>query len=154
MRKKICRFIPMRKKGFQIVLWPAAIFMLGACSKDSSGTDESSNHLFSANDKTPPEIIVFTPSANQVFSNANVINISGRITDDLGLYRGTIKIVNDANSSTVMSQAFEIHGLRLYNFNINHTTSVSTASDYSVVITFEDHGTNSATKSVPVKVNP
>ena len=154
MRKKICRFISMQKKRFTILLWLITILILGGCSKGNSGTDENSNHLFSANDKTPPEIIIFTPSANQVFSNGNVISITGRITDDLGLYRGTIKIVNEGNVNTVMSQAFEIHGLRLYNFDLTHTTSVVASSDYSVVITFDDHGANSATKSVPVKVNP
>lgn len=90
-----------------------------------------------------------------MFSNGNVISITGRITDDLGLYRCFVeKIVNEGNGNTVMSQAFEIHGLRLYNFDLTHTTSVVASSDYSVVITFDDHGANSATKSVPVKVNP
>lgn len=144
----------MLKSGIQKLLGLAIMFSFAACSKSGSGSDDDSNHLFSANDKTPPEILIFTPSAGQVFSNGNSINITGRITDDLGLYRGTIKIVNDASGNTVMSQSYEIHGLRLYNFNINHPVSVTTSSDYTVTVSFEDHGANTANKSVVVKVNP
>lgn len=144
----------MLKKGIQILSALAILFSFVACSKDGSGTDDDGNHLFSANDKTPPEILIFTPVSGQVFANSSTINITGRITDDLGLYRGTIKVVNEATGNTVMSQSYEIHGLRLYNFNINHPVSVTTSTDYSVTVSFEDHGANTASKSVVVKVNP
>lgn len=144
----------MLKKGIQILSALVILFSFASCSKDGSGTDDDSNHLFSANDKTPPEILIFTPVSGQVFASNSTINITGRITDDLGLYRGTIKIVNEATGNTVMSQSYEIHGLRLYNFNINHPVSVTTSSDYTVTVGFEDHGANTASKSVLVKVNP
>jgi hypothetical protein len=144
----------MLKKSVQILSGLAIALSFAACSKSGSGTDEDSNHLFSANDITPPEILIFTPVAGQVFTNSSTINITGRITDDLGLYRGTIKIVNEATGNTVMSQSYEIHGLRLYNFSINQPVSVSAAADYTVTVSFEDHGANSATQSVVVKVNP
>lgn len=144
----------MLRKKVQILSGLAIVFSFVACSKSGSGTDDDSNHLFSANDKTPPEVLIFTPSAGQVFSNGSTINMSGRITDDLGLYRGTIKIVNEATGNTIMSQSYEIHGLRLYNFNINHAISATALSDYTVTVSFEDHGANTASKSVLVKVNP
>ena len=104
----------MLKPGIQKLLGLAILFSFAACSKNGSGSDDDSNHLFSANDKTPPEILIFTPSAGQVFSNGNSINITGRITDDLGLYRGTIKIVNDANGnkSTVFGCTISISATR------------------------------------------
>lgn len=144
----------MLRKRVQILSGLAIVFSFVACSKSGSGTDDDGNHLFSANDKTPPEILIFTPVSGQVFANSSTINITGRITDDLGLYRGTIKIVNEATGNTVMSQSYEIHGLRLYNFNINHAVSATAPSDYTVTVSFEDHGANTASKSVLVKVNP
>ena len=53
-----------------------------------------------------------------------------------------------------MNQAYEIHGLLLYNFSINHTVSTFAAADYTVTVSFEDHGLNATTKSVKVKVTP
>ncbi len=144
----------MLKKRIHILSGLAIVFSFVACSKSGSGSDNDSNHLFSANDKTPPEVLIFTPSAGQVFSNGSTINMTGRITDDLGLYRGTIKIVNEATGNTIMSQSYEIHGLRLYNFNISHPVSVTTSADYTVTVSFEDHGANAVSKSVLVKVNP
>jgi len=130
---------------------------VSACSKGGNETDDSGSggpHIVTPNDVTPPEISIFTPTVNQVFANGSTINITGRITDDYGLYRGTIRVVNDANGVALVNQPYEIHGFLLYNFNINHTASVGAASDYTVTVTFEDHGSNTATKSVKVKVNP
>ena len=127
-----------------------------SCSKTGTATDDGGGgtHVVIPGDTTPPEISIFTPSASQVFVNGNVINVTGRITDDLGLYRGTVKIVNDANNAVLMSQAYEIHGIKLYNFNVNYTTSVTTPSDFTITVSFEDHGGNITAKSVSVKVNP
>jgi hypothetical protein len=89
-----------------------------------------------------------------VFISGNVINVTGRITDDLGLYRGSIRITNDANNAVVKEQLYEIHFVLSYDFNISYTTNVSVPSNYTVTVFFEDHGYNNATKSVKVKVNP
>ena len=125
------------------------------CSKGGTSTDDGGGgpHVVTPNDVTAPEVSIFTPTTNQVFNNGNVISITGKITDDFGLYRGTIKIVNDATGFAVVNQPYEIHGLLLYNFSINYTAAVTTATDYTVTVTFEDHGLNSTAKSVKVKVN-
>ena len=102
---------------------------------------------------TVPDIAIFTPTVNLVFANGGLINMTGRITDDFGLYRGTIRVVNEANGVVLVNQPYEIHGMLLYNFNISHTASVA-ASDYTVTVSFEDHGSNTATKSIKVKINP
>jgi DNA/RNA endonuclease YhcR with UshA esterase domain len=128
---------------------------MAACSKSGTTTDEGGgSHIQTPSDTIPPQISIFTPTINQVFNNGNVINITGRITDDYGLYRGTIRVINDANGAVLFSQSYEIHGTLLYNFNINYTASVAVASDYTVTVSFEDHGLNSTSKTVKVKVNP
>ena len=157
MKKKNCRFTGMKRHSFFILVGLISILTFDSCSKGGTATDNGGGggpHVDTPNDITPPVISIFTPITSQVFTNGNVINITGRITDDLGLYRGTIKVLNNANGSELMSQAYEIHGLLLYNFSINYTPSVITSSDYTVTISFEDHGANTTTKSVSVKVNP
>ncbi len=131
--------------------------LLLACSKGDDTTDNTFTggpHVVTPNDTTAPEITILTPTLNQVFANGGVISITGKITDDFGLYRGTIRVVNNATGTILMNQAYEIHGLLLYNFSINHTVAALTASDYTITVSFEDHGYNATTKSVKVKVNP
>ena len=122
----------------------------GVAADDGSGGPP---HVYSAGDTTAPVLAITTPTANQVFTNGNVITVTGKITDDLGLYQGTIRIVNDANGDVLKQQQYEIHGILSYNFNIAYTTAITAASDYTVTVTFNDHGLNATTKSVKVKVN-
>ena len=154
MKKKICRFTEM--KGYLFIVLFGIISTFESCSKGGTETDNGGGgpHVDIPNDVTPPVVSIFTPTINQVFTSGNVINITGRLTDDLGLYRGTIKLVNDATGVELMKQAYAIHGLLLYNFSLNYTTSVTTVSDYTVTVSFEDHGSNSTSKSVSIKVNP
>jgi len=146
----------LKRHTFYVLAWIAFLVTFESCSKSSAGTDDGSGgpHVISANDITPPVVNILTPADNQVFTSGNVINITGRLTDDLGLYRGTIKVINDANGAILMNQSYEVHGLKLYDFNINYTTSVSVVSDYTITVAFEDHGLNMTTKSVKIKVNP
>ncbi len=137
-----------------ILVFSLVLVVNFSCSKGGSGTDDPANHINNPNDIIPPVITVNSPVPDQVFNSGNTINISGRITDDLGLYRGTIRIINDANGAVVKEQQYEIHGLPAYDFNVNHVAVVSTASDYTVSVWFEDHGYNSVTKTVKIKVNP
>ncbi|MBC7872975.1 MAG: hypothetical protein H7Y01_03205 [Ferruginibacter sp.] len=147
----------MKQKNFSILVWAIVIMLLQSCSKGGTSFDDGSGgppHVETPNDIIAPEITIATPVTNQVFSNGNVISITGKITDDYGLYRGTIRVTNDATGMIVMNQAYEIHGLVLYNFTINHTAAVTGTTDYTVTVSFEDHGLNTTTKSVKVKVNP
>lgn len=148
--------MPLKRNIFYILVWLTVMVTFESCSKSGTSTDDGSGgpHVISPNDTTPPEINILTPANNQVFTSGNVINITGRLTDDLGLYRGTIKVINDANGAILMNQSYEIHGLKLYDFNINYATSVSVVSDYTITVAFEDHGLNLTTKSVKVKVTP
>ena len=128
-----------------------------ACSKGGASTDNNGggpHPIPSPIDTIAPALNINTPASNQVFTSGNVINVTGRITDDLGLYRGSIRITNDANAAVLKEQLYEIHYVLAYDFSISYTTNVTTPSDYTVTVSFEDHGLNSTTKSVKVKVNP
>jgi hypothetical protein len=144
------------KTRVHLLLFLTAVVMFAvACSKGSSSGDDDGFHPTpSPNDTIAPVLNINTPGPNQIFTSGNVINITGRITDDLGLYRGSIRIYNDANGALLKEQLYEIHFVLGYDFNISYTTNVTVPSDYTVTVFFEDHGYNNAVKSVKVKVNP
>ena len=139
-----------------IILLATISVLVYSCSKGGAPVDDGNGnpHIENPSDTTPPVITIATPSENQVYNSGNTIHMTGRISDDLGLYRGTIKLVNDANGLVLKEQAYEIHGLLGYNFSLSHTAVVTAASDYTVTVSFEDHGLNTVTRSVKVKVNP
>jgi len=141
-----------------IILLATISVLVYSCSKGGAPVDDGNGngnpHVENPSDTTPPVITIATPSENQVYNSGNTIHMTGRISDDLGLYRGTIKLVNDANGLVLKEQAYEIHGLLAYNFSLSHTAAVSAAADYTVTVTFEDHGLNTVTRTVKVKVNP
>lgn len=146
------------KAGFQHIFYCAILMVFfTACSKDGTTTDDGSGtgpHVLTPSDITAPVIEITTPTNNQVFTSGNMINITGKLTDDYGLYRGSISIINDADGLVLKEQLYEIHGLVTYNFNINYTATVAASAVYTVTIAFEDHGLNKTIKSVKVKVNP
>ena len=121
-----------------------------SCSKNDSDDD----HEYTPDDVVPPVIEITTPTDNQVFSNNNTINITGKVTDDKGLYQGSIRVTNDANGSLLKEQLYEIHGVLSYSFSLPYQVAATTASDYTIRVHFEDHGTNKTSKSVKVKANP
>ena len=139
-----------------LLLLATGILLAAACSKGGTSSDDGggSHPAPSPIDTIAPSLNINTPTSNQVFTSGNVINVTGRITDDLGLYRGSIRITNDANGTILKEQLYEIHYVLSYDFSISYTTSVTVPSDYTVTVFFEDHGYNGAAKSVKMKVNP
>jgi len=126
-----------------------------SCSKGGSSPGDNNGGGGgggSVADTTAPVLDIFTPAANQEFNTSTGINITGRVTDDLGLYRGTIRITNDANGLIWREQAYEIHFVLSYNYNLRE--EISTPGNYTVTVRFEDHGFNATAKSVKIKVNP
>jgi hypothetical protein len=144
----------MRKPGLTSIV--LLILFLTACSKKSSSLNDDGNetHVYNSSDLIAPVITIGSPTENQVFSTGSTIQVSGQVSDDLGLYRGNIRIINDANGNEWKAQAYEIHGLKTYNYTLTHTAQVSVPTDLTVVVFFEDHGYNGTTKTVKVKVNP
>lgn len=123
-------------------------FLFLSCSKDEDP------HEIDGADTIAPVITITTPTNNEVFTNGASLNVTGMLTDDKGLYRGTIKITNDANAAVIKEQTYEIHGLLSYNFNLSQVLTVTSISDYTITVKFEDHGRNESTKSVKIRINP
>ncbi len=142
----------MKQVRFYILL--VIVLAVFSCSKGGSTDDEDDDHVVTPTDITAPVLDIYTPAANQIFTSGNTISITGKITDDLGLYRGTVRVTNDANGELLKQQAFEIHGILSYSYTVSYTPSVTIASNYTVTVTFEDHGSNATTQTVKIKVNP
>jgi len=142
--------------GFKrLLVYSAMLFVLYSCSK--GGTPESTDdgpHVIVPTDTLAPLLSIYTPTAFQVFNNGSQVSISGKVTDDYGLYRGNIRIIDDASGLALLNQPYEIHGLLQYSFTLNHTVSVTNVSNYTVIVSFEDHGNNSVAQSVKIKINP
>ncbi len=140
---------------FLSILFIGALVALVACSKGGAGGENGGGpHVNNSSDSVAPVVEIYTPSLNQTFTSGTVINITGKITDETGLYRGSIRVTDDANGEVLKQQLYEIHGFLTYNFSLNHTTQVTTAANYTVTVSFEDHGLNATSRSVKVKVNP
>jgi hypothetical protein len=156
MSEKNLRFTVMKQRLYIFIfaLFTAAIVV--SCSKGGSPSSDGGGgvHTPTPTDTTAPVLDIYTPANLQEFSNGGVISITGKISDDYGLYRGSVRIVNDANGSVIKEQLYEIHALLSYNFSVSHAVTTNAASNYTVTVSFEDHGTNVTTKSVKVKVNP
>ncbi len=138
--------------------WVILLLLITGCGKsEGSGSpadDFGTPHVINNDDNIPPVIDIVTPTSGQEFSNGQNISITGKITDAGGLYRGSIRIVNDATGTIVKEQLYEIHGFQLYNFSLSHAVSVAMVSNYTITVRFEDHGLNVTAGSVQVKVNP
>jgi phosphate-selective porin len=128
-----------------------------SCSKGGNSAGDNGDGYHgppTPNDTTAPVLTINTPTNNQVFTSGNTISITGRITDDFGLFQGSIRITDDATGALLKEQLYVIHYVLSYDFNVPYVTNVTTPSDYTVTVSFEDHGLNTTTQSVKVKVNP
>lgn len=129
-------------------------FLFTACSEDGYGAQvEDPNHIVDFSDSTFPVIEITTPTGGQEFKSGNVINITGKITDN-SLYQGTINIKDEETGYSMKDQVYEIHGLSSYNYNLSYTPSVTKITNYIITVAFEDHGFNKSSKTVKVKVSP
>ncbi|GEM_PF-677754 len=148
----------MQKPGQSIFIFLIMAGFLAACSKSGGSTDEGAGgggpHIVTDNDTTRPVLTVMTPLNNQVFANGSSVSVTGSITDDMGLYRGYIRITNDVTGEVVKEQLYEIHGILSYNFNVSAAVTVTAATDYTVSVFYEDHGLNGVSRTMKVKVNP
>ena len=148
----------MRKGVHTLIISVLLSGLMVACSKSGSNTDDGGGgggpHIITDNDTTRPVLTVITPSNNQVYTSGSTVSVSGTITDDMGLYRGSIRITNDVTGEILKEQLYEIHGIRSYNFNVPAISNVTAVTDYTVSVFFEDHGLNSISQTLKVKMNP
>jgi hypothetical protein len=146
----------MKLRLYTILFITTIVLIVASCTKGTTPGDDGSGNIHpnTGSDTLAPVITITTPVIDQIFANGSIINVTGKLTDDLGLYQGSIRIVNDANNAIMKEQLYEIHGLLSYDFAIAYTATVTIASNYTVTVSFEDHGLNKTTKSVKIKVNP
>lgn len=137
-----------------ILLFFVLIAAILSCTKGGSGTAKPDDpHVINFKDTVFPVVTITKPTLGQVFKNGDVIEVAGTVTDT-GIYRGKVKIVNDINGAIIKENEYEIHGVyKVFNFDLSHKTSVSQASNYTIIAEWEDHGFNVTSKSVKVKVD-
>src|SRR5438132_1611204 len=102
MKKKNCRFTGMKTRIHILLFLITGVMLAVACSKGGNSAGDNGDGYHGApapNDTIAPVLTIYTPISNQVFTSGNTISITGRITDDLGLYQGSIRITNDATGA-------------------------------------------------------
>lgn len=133
MIKKKCNS-PYEKRvifcSFYYCFWDGFI----ACSKGGTTIEEPGGgpHVVTTSDTTQLILDIYTPVNDKSFTNGNNISNTGKISDDLGLYSGTMRITNDANGELIKEQLYEIHGIRLYNFSVSHIASGTALTNCTV----------------------
>lgn len=132
----------------------SVVIVMTACSKGGVALTEDEQHVQQDfTDTTFPVIEILKPSNNQSFTSGDIIKVQGKVTDN-GLYQGSIRIKDDANGAVAKEQSYEIHFYQSYDFSIEYKATVTSATNYTITVQFEDHGSNITSKSVKVKVNP
>lgn len=140
---------------YAALIFVIALALLAGCSRSGgTGGDQPGPHIINNNDSIAPVVEIYTPTTGQLITTGNNIHVTGKVTDAGGLYRGSIRITNDANGGLIKEQLYEIHGFQSYNINWSHALSVMAPFDYTVTVAFEDHGGNSTSQSVKFKVSP
>lgn len=125
-----------------------------SCSKVDSVIDEGDPNETDQNDGVFPVITVLKPSANQVYKSGDSIVVGGKVTDDKTMYKGKVQIRNDANNFVMAEKYYETHFLSEMNYRLAYKAEVSSSTDFSILLEFQDHGTNTSIATLKVKVNP
>ena len=138
--------------GCTLVMMSITFYVL-SCTKVGAGEEENLNAV-DQNDKVPPVINVAKPTANQVYVSGDSIIVQGKTTDDKIVYKGKINIINDATNAVVAENYYESHFLTAIDFRLAYKAVVTATTNYTVFIEFQDHGLNTVSSTVKVKVNP
>jgi hypothetical protein len=142
------------KRGFYFIgVFILASLMMISCTK---GGNEAAGSLdaIDLNDNVFPVITVSKPIANQVYTSGDSIIVEGKVTDDKKLYKGKVQIINDANSFVLADNYYETYFLQVINFRLAYKAVVTVPTDLNILIEFQDHGANTSTATIKVKVNP
>jgi len=142
----------MRRFFYFIVIISAASLIV-SCSKVGAGEEEDINEV-DQNDNIFPVINATIPTVNQVYRSGDSIIVEGNVSDDKKMYKGKVQIKNDANSLVVAENYYETHFLTAINFRLAYQANVTTSTDFTVLVEFQDHGANTSAATIKVKVNP
>jgi len=137
---------------FYLIVIIYVVLVITACSKVGTSEEEDINAI-DQNDDVFPVINATKPTINQVYRSGDSIIVEGNVTDDKKLYKGKVQIKNDANSSVVAENYYETHFLTAMNFRLAYQAIVNTSTDFTVLVEFQDHGANTSTTTIKVKVN-
>ena len=128
--------------------------MVISCSKVGAGPGQDNLNAIDQNDDVFPVITVSKPTANQVYASGDSIIVEGKVTDDKKLYKGKVQIKNDVNNFVLAEGYYETHFLSTINYRLAYKSEVTTPTDFSILVEFQDHGANTSTATIKVKVNP
>jgi hypothetical protein len=131
-----------------------AILLIVSCSKVGSGPGADNPDAIDQNDNIFPTIIVSKPTANQVYISGDSIIVEGKVTDDKKMYKGKVQIKNDVNNFVMAEAYYETHFLAAIDYRLAYKAVVTVPTDFSILLEFQDHGANTSTATIKVKVNP
>ena len=124
-----------------------------SCSKAGSESEGSLDAIDQDDDVFP--VITFSkPTANQVYTSGDSIIVEGKVIDDKTLYKGKVEIKNDVNNFVVADGNYETHFLATINYRLAYKAVVTTPTDFTIRVEFQDHGANTSVAILKVKVNP
>jgi len=144
----------MKKSYYFIAILVSTALIISSCSKVGGTPYEEVLNGIDNNDSILPVINVLRPTANQVYKSSDSIVIEGKATDDKKMYKGKTLLTNDLTGFQVAEQYYETHFLQQLNFRMAYKAIVTSPTDFTVSIEFEDHGLNKTTQTLKVKVNP
>jgi len=148
-RKKII----VRKDFLLTLLVVLTSVMIISCSKVGAGQQENLDAI-DQNDDVFPVVTVSKPTANQLYASGDSIIVEGKVTDNKIVYKGKVQIKNDANNLVMADSYYESHFLQAINYRLAYKAVEAAPKDFSVLIEFQDHGANTSTTTIKVKVNP
>jgi hypothetical protein len=70
------------------------------------------------------------------------------------MYNGKVQIKNDVNGLMVAEGYYETHFLLAISFRLAYKAIVTAPTDFTALVEFQDHGANTSTVTIKVKVNP
>jgi hypothetical protein len=143
----------MKRIVFCVLFAAVSFLMIVSCTK-TGGSEADSPDQVDENDDIFPVITIDKPLANQVFNSGDSIIIEGKCTDNKIVYKGKVQLKNDATTLAVAENYYESHFLQMINFRVAYKATVTSATDYSVIVEFQDHGLNVSNTTIKVKVNP
>ena len=142
----------MKKIAYLVALVSASAIIIISCTK-VGGAAEDDPTAIDNSDNVPPVLTITRPTPNQVYTSGDSIIVEGNAKDEKKMYKGHVQL-KDLNGGLVTDSYYETHFLSILNFRLAYKAIVSTSTEYTVYIEFQDHGLNTVSQTIKVKVNP
>ena len=153
MERERGKEVTMNKYLYFIRMFVLGSVVMISCSKVGSPGAETPDAI-DQNDDVFPTITVSKPMGNQVYTSGDSIIVEGKVTDEKTLYKGKVEIKNDVNSLVVANGNYETHFLATMDYRLAYKAVVTTPTDFTIRVEFQDHGFNTSITTLKVKVNP